>query len=127
MEKLTRRQYEVFNWIKGKQNVSLKEIGDHFKIKESTVFFLLKKLQDKNYIERSRHARSIKILKENLEEISDKPLYHWVYDGTNCFLYRKQNLLDEPVCIVPKDFVKTLSEDFNLFIDEKIKTWIETI
>lgn len=126
MCKLTRRQYEVFNWIKDKPNISLKEIGEHFNIKESSVFCLLKNLQNKNYIERSRQARSIKILKENLEEVSENPIYHWILEDEVCYLYRKQNLFDERICVVPKDFIKTISEDFKIFIDNTIKTWIET-
>ena len=127
MCKLTRRQYEVFNWIKDKPNISLREIGEHFNIKESSVFCLLKNLQNKNYIERSRQARSIKILKENLEEVSENPIYHWILENGTCYLYRKQNLFDERICAVPKDFIKTISEDFKIFIDNKIKTWIETL
>jgi SOS-response transcriptional repressor LexA len=127
MEKVTKRQLEIFEWIKKNNSPSLKDIAEHFKIKESSVFHLLKKLQEFGFIERTRKARSIKILKENLDEISDKPLYHWVLseDKKKVLLCRKQNLLDEHICIVPKDFIKTLSEDFSIFINNEIKNFIE--
>ena len=127
MEKVTKRQLEIFEWIKKNNNTSLKDIADHFQIKESSVFHLLKKLQEFGFIERTRKARSIKILKENLDEVSDNPIYHWVLseEKKEILLYRKQNLLDEYICIVPKDFVKTLSEDFSIFISNEIKNFIE--
>ena len=127
MEKVTKRQLEIFEWIKKNNNTSLKDIADHFQIKESSVFHLLKKLQEFGFIERTRKARSIKILKENLDEVSDNPIYHWVLseEKKEILLYRKQNLLDECICIVPKDFVKTLSEDFSIFISNEIKNFIE--
>ena len=127
MEKVTKRQLEIFEWIKKNNNTSLKDIADHFQIKESSVFHLLKKLQEFGFIERTRKARSIKILKENLDEVSDNPIYHWVLseEKKEILLYRKQNLLDECICIVPKDFVKTLSEDFSIFISDEIKNFIE--
>lgn len=126
MEKVTKRQLEIFEWIKKNNNTSLKDIADHFQIKESSVFHLLKKLQEFGFIERTRKARSIKILKENLDEVSDSPIYHWVLsEEKKILLYRKQNLLDECICIVPKDFVKTLSEDFSIFISNEIKNFIE--
>lgn len=125
MEKITRRQKEILDWIDKRENLSLKEIGEHFNIKPSSVYVILKKLESKKLIERTRKARSLRVVKENVSELYDKPFYHWVIDEGGCLLYRKHLLLDEPICFVIKDLVKTFSEDFGITLTEDIKEYLD--
>jgi len=65
---LTPRQQQIFDWMKGfihqhRMPPTVREIGDAFGIKSSSVFDLLKALERKGYIRREpRKARCIVIL-----------------------------------------------------------------
>lgn len=75
---LTPRQRETLQWVKdfirkNRMPPTVREIGDSFGIKSSSVFDVLKALERKGYIKREpRKARSIVVLGRNKQSAAPR-------------------------------------------------------